>query len=639
MNTLNPLTRFSAIVVAICSLSIATAARAYVDLAPTLARVVNDSRSIALVEVSDYDRDQHIVTLKAIKALKGDMPADAIKHQVSSGEKSAVPRQILQWAEPGAKAVLFSSRNTALVCVGPAWYQVKAGANGQWKLGNDRPDLPLAYDGTLSRLATGIDLMLAGKDAVLTTITYGNDDVSTSFDLALNRMNIPGLARVQRIRANLKMPQAVMAASANPAYLIGQGPVDEADLPALIENLSSNDDTVRAESAEDLGWLDGKATSAIDPLAKLLNDPSSRVRLSAAAALLRIEKKDAHDELKILTAGMGDADPAVRRNAAKAAGLAGPAAAPLTGKLVELLKDSDESTRIAALLSITALGPAAARTDAAPAAVAAITPMLDDPELMIDAADALGRLGAVARPVPPKMIEMLKSDQAAVRWAAVRGMSQIGGPEAHPAVDFMVQALPKATEVEGYNMMMYFALLGPVAKDAAPAIQGTRIKNPWLPTATLWAIEANQTFPWLAGGRGGRFGGGPVGPGPGGGPGGDDGGPGVYIYEAYVQELGDRLAPAAQTLAKKIMDNTAGTVPTWGYKILACGPQESLAVLTPHLADEDANLRERAAVALGYMGSAAAPAKDQLTTAMNKADSAREKKLIAWAVREIEKGD
>ena len=31
---------------------------------------------------------------------------------------------------------------------------------------------------------------------------------------------------------------------------------------------------------------------------------------------------------------------------------------------------------------------------------------------------------------------------------------------------------------------------------------------------------------------------------------------GTLIYQAYVRELGDRLKPAALTLAKKIMDNT-----------------------------------------------------------------------------------
>lgn len=191
------------------------------------------------------------------------------------------------------------------------------------------------------------------------------------------------------------------------------------------------------------------------------------------------------------------------------------------------------------------MGPAAAK------AVGAVTPLLDHPELSIDAADALGRIGPAARPVPARLAQMLSANQPAVRWAAVRAMSQIGGEGTYVVVDFMIRALPKATEVEGYNMMIYLALLGPIAKDAAPAIRRARIKNPVLPSATLWAIAPDKDFPWLGHGR---FGGLP------GGPGGGGEGPDFarFICEAYFNELGDRLRPAAAALARKIMDGTAG---------------------------------------------------------------------------------
>src|SRR6185369_14571444 len=100
-----------------------------------------------------------------------------------------------------------------------------------------------------------------------------------------------------------------------------------------------------------------------------------------------------------------------------------------------------------------------------------------------------------------------------------------GGSEAHPAVDFMIRALPSANEVEGYNMMIYLSLLGPVAQDAAAAIQQNRIKNPVLPSATLWAITPNHGLPWLSAGGFGPGGGG-LGPGGAGGRGGPGGGRG-----------------------------------------------------------------------------------------------------------------
>lgn len=251
-----------------------------------------------------------------------------------------------------------------------------------------------------------------------------------------------------------------------------------------------------------------------------------------------------------------------------------------------MLADPDLRLRAAALQAIATLGPSAA--DAA----GAVAPLLDNPDTQIDAADALGRIGAPARPALKQLAKLLASDQPAVRWAAVRAMSQIGGDDAKPVVEFMAHELPTASIVDGYNMMIYLALLGPVARDAIPAIERARVMQPALKPATLWAIQPDKSLPWMGGfgpgggpGRGGRgFGGGPRGgdvmimsPGPGGsgGPGGGPGGGGQgldvvgSIYEAYVYELGDLLRPAVRPLAEKILDGSAGDVPAWGYKILA----------------------------------------------------------------------
>ncbi len=616
----NSIVRSLLVVFPLLCLGLTTPSLAYIDLAKTLSSVISDSKKIVLVEVVEFSREKRELVLKEVRALQGELSLDPIRHEVASADGAAIPRQILQWAAPGARGVLFTSRSAALICVGPGWYQVRSSGTGSWKLGKDRPDLPLAYYGNVSRLAESIGLMLAGHDAVLTVVAYGADNEGASFDLALNRPSLPGLVRVQRIRANLKMPPMVMAASANPAYFIGLGSVDEGDLEALLEKLKATDDLARAEAANDLRCLDRKALAAVGPLAELLHDPTPSVRLSAAAALLKIDPLDSRG-IELLGRSLDSQDFAEQRDAARAVGLAGPAAASVAGKLAGLLQNPDASLRITALQAISMLGPAAAQ------AAGAVTPLLDDPEVAIDAADALGRIGAAARPALQRLAKMLSADQPTVRWAAVRAMSQIGGAAAHPAVDFMVRTLPTASEVEGYNMMIYLALLGPVAKDAASTIRSVRIKNPVLPSATLWAIESDQSFPWL--GRGG-FGM----PGPGG-PGGQGPDFALYIYESYVHELGDRLRPAASLLAQKIMDGTAGDVPGWGYKILACGPEEALDILTPHLADKDLVMRERAAVALGYMGTAAASNKNQVEVALNKAETDREQRLLAWCLREI----
>lgn len=605
-------------------LSLVTSAHAYVDMASTLAKVMGDSRRIVVVEVVKFNRAGNEIIFREVEALKGRASSRPLRHQVGSWKRVAMPRFIMQWAAPGARAVCFSSRRTALVCAGQGWYQVQSAGNGWMKLSKNRPELPLAYYGSVSRLVEGIELMLAGQNAVLTVVAHGDDEEAGSFDMALNRARIPDLVRVQRIRANLQMPSRVLAASANPTYMIGPGAVDETDLPELLQKLKSQDALTRADAAEDLRRLGRRAHTALTTLTSLLEDVDPRVRLAAAAAILRIDPENTQ-ALIPLSQGLASAAPAERCAAARSVGRAGPAGRGLVPSLAEMLSDNEESVRMASLQAIALLGRSAA------GAVQAVVALLEDPRLATDAADALGRIGPAAQPVPEQLIKMLSSNQKAVRWAAVRAMAQIGGEEAKPAVRYIMRALPRATEVEGYNMMIYLALLGPVASDAADTIRNTRIVNPVLPHATLWAISGGVNLPW----REGRASGGivlsdePVG---------RDGarvGFDTLIYRAYIRELGERLRPTARSLVSKIMAGAAGDVPPWGYEILCCAPNETVPTLISYLEHDNALMRERAIVALGHMGDVAFEARKAIAAAATKASSKREERLLAWCMREI----
>ena len=608
-------------------LCLATPAHAFVDMAPTLAKIISDSQKIQLVEVAQFSPEKHTLVLKGVRAIKGELDGNPVQHDVAAAGGSLVPRAIQQWAGPGARGVLFISRATELLCLGEGWYAVRSSGNGEWKLGADRADLPLAYYGSVSRLADGITRMLAGRDAILTTVQHGVDDAA-SFDLALNRASLPGLIRVQRIRANLAMPGTVMAVSANPAYLIGKGRVGEEDLPLLLTQLKDPDATVRAESADELRDLGRKAGAAEEILTELLGDKTPRARYSSASALLCINKEN-QKAVAVLAKGLTDSDATARRDAARAAGRSGPGAAPLIDKLALLLKDSNESTRVSALQAIALLGPIAA--SAAPAVV----PLLDDTNLCIDAADALGRIGPRARPVPKRLVEMLSSSESAIQWAAVRGMAQIGGKESHPAVEFIVRNMRGASEINLYSMMIYLALIGPDAADAISAVQTSTLAQPVIPSATAWAIRMDS-YPWQYNAQNGMRGfGGRGGPGMGG-----PGGGGMFdlyttMYEAYIRELGERLQPLALKLAQQIKAGTAGDVPTWGYKLLDCAPEESVSTLSACLLDGDLAVRERAAVALGSMGVAAFPAKERVSLALDKAATEQERHLLEWCLREI----
>jgi HEAT repeat protein len=111
---------------------------------------------------------------------------------------------------------------------------------------------------------------------------------------------------------------------------------------------------------------------------------------------------------------------------------------------------------------------------------------------------------------------------------------------------------------------------------------------------------------------------------------------GTFIYQAYVHELGSRLAPAVPLLARKILDGSAGEIPAWGYGILAADPTTALSLLTPSLASDNLQTRERATVAIGYMGPHAREAKPTLQALAEKAADPREKKLLEWSIRQID---
>lgn len=599
--------------VAVSLISLPRQCLAYVDLAPTIAKVIQDAKTICVLELSSFDRKSGTASYKALKTLKGQPGTSPLTHQVASDGTNFVPRAIIQWAQPGAHAVVFSSSKTAIVCIGQAWYQLKDSGTS-WKLGADRPELALTYYGSVARLEAALDKILAGSDAVLTILPHVVGQ-NASFDFSLNRLAYPALIRVERVRANLRMPGTVWSVANNPDYKIGMGPVDEEDLPSLLKQLQSTDPEACAAAAEDIRQLTditgaARTSSAIAPLETCLTNSSPHVRCSAAGTLLRITHGHS-GALEMLTSALSSDDAGLRRDSANASAVTGRAGTPLLPLLSGLLYDTDDSVQYAALRALGTLGPVALP------AREAIIPLLDSPETKIDAADALGRMGPGAQPVPPQLASMLLDDQQSVRQAALRCMAQLGGKEALPAADYIVREISQASEVDAFNMVEYLALLGPIASKPAYEIRTVRIPNYVLIAAANWAINAPEVFPWTGGATD------------------SIGALGDAIYASLVVELGERIKPCALALAPKLMNNTAGSVPEWGYKILNAAPEESIAKIAPHLAAPDKVHRERAAIILARMGTPAAPARTQLEAAISAASDPQEKNLLSWALREI----
>src|SRR5438552_7842220 len=109
------MTRVHRLLAAVCCLWAITTVHAYVDLAPTLARIVRESQSITVVEVDRFSAEKGVVVLKKVQDLKGETGNDPAKHELIRQGESSVDRTVLEWAEPGRRAVIFTTAKAAVV--------------------------------------------------------------------------------------------------------------------------------------------------------------------------------------------------------------------------------------------------------------------------------------------------------------------------------------------------------------------------------------------------------------------------------------------------------------------------------------------------------------------------------------------
>jgi HEAT repeat protein len=122
------------------------------------------------------------------------------------------------------------------------------------------------------------------------------------------------------------------------------------DVPGLIEQLKSGDESLRADAAEALGSYGIEAREAVPALGLALRDEYELVRRGASVSLAAIgpDKRAIRD----LTMALKDSDATVRQSAALALGAAGPDARAAIPALTGLLRDPSEEVRQAAATAL-----------------------------------------------------------------------------------------------------------------------------------------------------------------------------------------------------------------------------------------------------------------------------------------------
>ena len=146
---------------------------AYIDTAPTLGRIIQESTSIVVLEVSQVSREKRVIVYRKVADLKGETPQNVFRHQITDGLHPREPKLVMDWAQPGRRAVCFISGPAALVCLGPYWYEAAAKGPPWWGMTRGRTELSLAYMGSADRLRQQVVDMLSGREVVITAVRHG----------------------------------------------------------------------------------------------------------------------------------------------------------------------------------------------------------------------------------------------------------------------------------------------------------------------------------------------------------------------------------------------------------------------------------------------------------------------------------
>jgi S1-C subfamily serine protease/HEAT repeat protein len=187
----------------------------------------------------------------------------------------------------------------------------------------------------------------------------------------------------------------------------GGGDADTSDLFALIKCLEDNDAKVRGEAAHRLAELGPRARPAARALIKVLQDEEALVRQSAAIALGKLGP---------------DAREQVRQAVFKA------------------LRDTDAGVRLAALEALANLGKP--ELSELPVLFSILRRSVEQQQFKscLYVARSLAQLGPRAKDAVPDLRELLKSEDRAVRVAAMLALRKIG-PAARDAAPDLIEAL------------------------------------------------------------------------------------------------------------------------------------------------------------------------------------------------------
>jgi HEAT repeat protein len=326
----------------------------------SLGALVRDSSEIVVLEVVRADRKETEITYRLVENLKGSLAIKQLSHSLYSLWYGEVD-DVYLWARPGRRAVAFCQAGTAqYVCTGNFWYSLSVSDTRTGRLYADEamPQFARCFVGPVESLREGIKSLVAGKEIVITAETTSGQDLLAAKPQYRDWVH-GQKGRVCRIKARIppkpKREAFYYSAGEFQQELVGWGVCGEEGVFQLRRKLKDKDPIVRAEAAEDLGWLKAAGRRAEPELITALRDDDPYVRLNAAGVLAALNPKKEPD-LKPMLEVLKLPDARVRSCAAMTLADLGSAARDAIPALTTALSDSDRGVRAASAYAIGRIG-------------------------------------------------------------------------------------------------------------------------------------------------------------------------------------------------------------------------------------------------------------------------------------------
>lgn len=450
------------------------------------------------------------------------------------------------------------------------------------------------------------------------------------------------------------------------------GPGASEAVPALVEALATKDDAVARSAAWALGRIGPRAQEALPAIKGALKADDAYVRITAAAALAKIDNA-AIEPMPVLISALTTGQAGERVAAANAAAEIGPRAKGAVAALIAVLKNGTPEERTASANALGTIGP-----NASPAAEALRSARTWEGsghrgEVMLSAQRALLKIQWPEGGAPPeegtgeavrRLIMELQSDAAASRQRAANGLAGMANA-AREAVPALLEAL-RDREGSGARPQIVKALgaigpesrsavpelvailrddgrkplhepaietlgrIGPGAKEAVSILVEALSREAPLSGASALALQSicpdsgSLVAPLLAALKAADS---------------------AAVRAAAAEALG-RVGPGAATAIGDLAavlssDGNAGVRMAVARALGKIGPKSAgvLGVLTRALQDQDARVRETAAVTLGDMGSSAREAVDRLAAVLKEDADPAVRRHAAKALTQISPTD